>query len=61
MKTAFSNELTEDAENGFFRWIEWGRLFQLDWLGWLRTTFSAGLNGDDFFDWVEWGRLCRLD
>jgi hypothetical protein len=26
----------------------------------LRTAFSAGLDGDGFFTRVEWERLCRL-
>jgi hypothetical protein len=55
MGTALSNGLDED---GFFKWIEWGRLFRL---GWMRTAFSAVLNEDGFFDWVEWERLFRLD
>jgi hypothetical protein len=54
MGTAFSAGLNGD---GFFKWVEWGRLFQL---GWLRTAFSAGLAGDGFFGWVEWGRLFQL-
>jgi hypothetical protein len=41
--TAFSTKL---HENDFFKWIEWERLFQM---GWMRTAFSARLNGDDFF------------
>jgi hypothetical protein len=45
--TAFSAGLNGD---GFFKWVEWGRLFQLGWLG---TAFSAELNGDGFFSWVE--------
>ncbi len=28
--TAFSNGLNGD---GFFRWVGWGRLFQMGWLG----------------------------
>jgi hypothetical protein len=47
----------ELVEDGFFRWVEWGRLFQLGWLG---TAFSDGLNGDGLFSWVGWGRLFRL-
>jgi hypothetical protein len=54
MGTAFSKELNGD---GFFKWVEWGRLFQLGWLG---TAFSNGLNGDGFFKWVEWERHFRL-
>jgi hypothetical protein len=54
MGTAFSDGLNGD---GFFKWVEWGRLFQMGWLG---TAFSAGLNGDGFFSWVEWGRLFQL-
>jgi hypothetical protein len=54
MRTTFSAELIED---GFFRWVEWGRLFQLGWLG---TAFSAGLVWDGFFRWVEWGRLFQM-
>jgi hypothetical protein len=46
MKTAFLNELNE---NDFFKWVEWGRLFQMGWLG---TAFSNELDGDGFFDWV---------
>jgi hypothetical protein len=38
MGTAFSNGLNGD---GFFEWVEWGRLFHMDWVG------------DGFFDWVE--------
>jgi hypothetical protein len=33
------------AGDSFFRWVEWGRLFQLGWLG---TAFSNELNGDGF-------------
>jgi hypothetical protein len=61
--TDFSAELAGD---GFFKWVEWGRLFQLSWLGtafqlgWLGTAFSAGLNGNRFFSWVEWGPLFQL-
>jgi hypothetical protein len=36
---AFSNGLNGD---GFFDWVEWGRLFQ------------NGLNGDGFFKWFDW-------
>jgi hypothetical protein len=54
MRTAFSDELNG---NGFFSWVEWGRLFQLGWLG---TGFSDGLNGDGFFSWVGWGRLFQM-
>jgi hypothetical protein len=43
MRTAFSAEWNED---GFFRWIKWGRLFEL---GWMRTAFSDGFNEDGFF------------
>jgi hypothetical protein len=43
MRTAFSNELNED---GFFKWVEWGRLFQLGWLG---TAFLYELNENGFF------------
>jgi hypothetical protein len=51
------------AGDGFFEWVEWGRLFQMGWMG---TAFSTGLNGDGFsyelngdgfFKWVEWGRF----
>jgi hypothetical protein len=55
MRTAFSNGLNG---NGFFSWVEWGRLFQLGRMG---TAFSAGLNGDGFFKWVEWERLFQMD
>jgi hypothetical protein len=51
MRTAFSNWLNE---NGFFDWVEWGRLSQMGWTG---TAFWTGLNGDAFFDWVESERL----
>jgi hypothetical protein len=47
MRTTFSAELNED---GFFGWVEWGRLYQM---GWMRTAFSNGLNEDGFFGWVE--------
>jgi hypothetical protein len=63
MGTAFSNGLNE---NGFFKWVEWGRLFHLGWmgmafhLGWMGTAFSSGLNGNGFFIWVEWGRLFQM-
>jgi hypothetical protein len=52
--TTFLTELNED---GFFGWVEWGRLFQL---GWMRTAFSdelnetafsPGLNEDGFFSY----------
>jgi hypothetical protein len=48
--TAFSDGLNED---GFFGWIERGRIFRLGWMRtacsmrWMRTAFQ----------WVEWGRL----
>jgi hypothetical protein len=54
MRTAFSAELVGD---GFFRWVKWGRLFQLSWLG---TAFSDGLNGNGFFSWIDWGRLFQM-
>jgi hypothetical protein len=54
MGTAFSAGLSED---GFFRWVEWGRLFQMGWLG---TAFSTELAGDGFFNWVGWGRLFQM-
>jgi hypothetical protein len=54
MGIAFSAGLNGD---GFFSWVEWGRLFQM---GWLRTTFSAGLAGDGFFSWVEWEPLFQM-
>jgi hypothetical protein len=43
MGTAFSAGLAGD---GFFKWVDWGRLFQM---GSMRTAFSDGLNGDGFF------------
>jgi hypothetical protein len=70
MGTAFSAELNGD---GFFRWVGWGRLFQMGWgrlfqMGWLGTAFSDGLAGDGFFRWVGdgffrwigWGRLFHM-
>jgi hypothetical protein len=45
--TAFSNGLNED---GFFKWVGWGRLLQLGWMG---TAFSTALNEDGFFKWIE--------
>jgi hypothetical protein len=45
------------AGDGFFEWVEWGRLFQMGWMG---TAFSNGLNGNGIFDWVEWGRLFHM-
>jgi hypothetical protein len=44
---AFSTELNE---NGFFKWVEWRRLFRPGFMG---TAFSNGLNEDGLFDWVE--------
>jgi hypothetical protein len=44
MGTAFSDGLNGD---GFFKWVEWERLFRLGW------AFSNGLNGEGFFGWVE--------
>jgi hypothetical protein len=55
MRTAFSPGLNG---YGFFTWVEWERLFQMDWM---RTAFLSGLNGDGFFIWVEWKRLFHLD
>jgi hypothetical protein len=43
MGTAFSNELDG---NGFFKWVGWGRLFQLGWMG---TAFLFELNKNGFF------------
>jgi hypothetical protein len=43
MGTAFSYGLNGD---GFFKWAEWGRLFQMGWMG---TAISNELNGDGFF------------
>jgi hypothetical protein len=40
MGTAFSAGLNGD---GFFKWVEWGRLFQVGLLG---TAFSDGLAED---------------
>ncbi len=54
MGTAFSTGLNGD---GFFKRVEWGRLFRLSRMG---TDFSKGLNGNGFFIWIEWGRLFRL-
>jgi hypothetical protein len=54
MGTAFSTGLNGD---GFFDWVEWGRLFQTSWL---ETAFSNELNEDRFFIWVGYGRLFRL-
>jgi hypothetical protein len=48
MGTAFWNELAED---GFFKWVGWGRLFQMSWM---KITFSNELNKNVFFEWVEW-------
>jgi hypothetical protein len=36
---------------------EWGRLFQMGWMG---TAFSNELDGDGFFNWVGWGPLFYL-
>jgi hypothetical protein len=49
MRTAFSNGLNGD---GFFKWVEWGRLFHKGWMG---RAFLTELNEDGFFGWVEWG------
>jgi hypothetical protein len=46
MGTAFSAGLNED---GIFKWVDWGQLFQLGCMG---TAFSNGLAGDGFFKWV---------
>jgi hypothetical protein len=54
METAFWTGLNED---GFFKWVEWGRLFQVGCMG---TAFSYGLNEDGFFIWVEWKRLFQM-
>jgi hypothetical protein len=51
MGIAFSAGFNED---GFFSWVEWGRLFQMGEMG---TAFSDWLNGNGFFRLVEWGRL----
>jgi hypothetical protein len=60
MGTAFLNGLNE---NGFFSWVDWGRLSHMGWMKTafsnelIETAFSAELNEDGFFSWVEWGRL----
>jgi hypothetical protein len=46
MGTAFSAGLNGD---GFFKWVEWERLFFFSWVEW-----------DRFFSWVEWGPLFQL-
>jgi hypothetical protein len=43
MRTTISYELNGD---GFFDWVEWGRLFEMSWL---RTAFSNELAEDGFF------------
>jgi hypothetical protein len=40
------------AGDGFFNWVEWGRLFQM---GWMRTAFSTG-----FFGWVDLERFFQM-
>jgi hypothetical protein len=45
MGTAFWNGSNGD---GFFKWVGWERLFQLDWL---KTAFSNELNENVFFEW----------
>ncbi len=56
MRTSFSVGLNG---NGFFTWVEWGRLFiwvewgrlfNMGWMGWMGTAFSNGLNGNVFFN-----------
>jgi hypothetical protein len=42
---------------GFFRWVGWGRLFQMSWMG---TAFFNGLNRAGFFRWVGWKRLFQM-
>ncbi len=42
MRTAFSDGLNRD---GFFKWVERERLFQLNWM---KTIFSTVLNKNDF-------------
>ncbi len=44
--SAFSTELNG---NGFFMWVEWERLFYLDWMG---TAFSYELQLGDRRSWV---------
>jgi hypothetical protein len=47
MGTAFSNDSNED---GFFIWIEWGRLFEMGRMG---TAFSNGSDENGFFNWID--------
>jgi hypothetical protein len=52
--TAFSNGLDGD---GFFKWVGWGRLFQMSWMG---TAFSTGLDGDGFLSGLNKNGFFRL-
>jgi hypothetical protein len=55
MGTAFLIGLNGD---GFSKWVEWKRLFQLSCM---ETAFSNGLNENGFFGWVECGRLFQMN
>jgi hypothetical protein len=75
-RTSFFLSSSLSVRDDFSKWVEWGRLFQMGWMGttfplsWMRTAFTTGLNengyfnglnGNGFFKWVEWGRLFQLD
>ncbi len=48
--------LTKLNEYGFFKWVEWGRLFQMGWMG----TASQMVEWERLFELIERGRLFQM-